>query len=188
MATAQTRATIEDLYRVEGKAELIGGKVVEYMATGIRPSEVASNIFLNLKQFARSSGRGLAFSDNLGYVVPELASSRESFCPDVSFYTGPLPPNRMRFVEGPPTFAVEVRSEHDYGPAAELEMAAKRDDYFEAGTLAVWDVDPVSEQIGLYTVDKQDRPIVFRRGQTANASNAVAGWTVTVDEVFATDL
>jgi Uma2 family endonuclease len=94
----------------------------------------------------------------------------------------------MRFIEGPPTFAVEVRSENDYGPAAELEMAAKRDDYFEAGTLAVWDVDPVSEQIGLYTIDKQDRPIVFLRGQSANAGNAIPGWAVPVDEVFATDL
>ena len=51
----------------------------------------------------------------------------------------------MRFIEGPPTFAVEVRSENDYGPAAEREMAAKRADYFEAGTLVVWDVDPDAE-------------------------------------------
>jgi Uma2 family endonuclease len=47
----------------------------------------------------------------------------------------------MKFFEGAPVFAVEVRSEGDYGPAAERELAEKRADYFAAGTLAVWDVD-----------------------------------------------
>jgi hypothetical protein len=47
----------------------------------------------------------------------------------------------MRFVQGPPILAVE----EDYGPAAEDQMAAKRADYFEAGTLAVWDVDRKGE-------------------------------------------
>src|SRR5206468_6473434 len=37
--------------------------------------------------------------------------------------------------------AVEVRSDEDRGPAAERSMAAKRDDYFAAGSQAVWDVD-----------------------------------------------
>jgi Uma2 family endonuclease len=188
MSTVSARATLDDLYRVEGKAELIGGRIVKLMASGFRPGEVAANIYLSLRTFSRSSKRGVATSDGVGYAIPELPSGRESFCPDTAYFDGPMPANIMRFIEGPPTFAVEVRSENDYGPAAELEMAAKRDDYFEAGTLAVWDVDPVSEQIGLYTADKQDRPTVFRRGQTANAGNAVPEWTVAVDEIFATDL
>ena len=44
----------------------------------------------------------------------------------------------MRFIEGPPTLAVEVRSENDYGDAAEREMAAKRADYFAAGKLLAY--------------------------------------------------
>jgi Uma2 family endonuclease len=188
MATAPTRATIDDLYRVEGKAELIGGKVVELMANGARPGEVAGNIYVSLRAFAKGIRRGFATTDGVGFAIHEITSGRESFCPDSAYYDGPMKADVMRFVEGPPTFAVEVRSENDYGPAAELEMSSKRDDYFEAGTLAVWDVDPISEQIGLYTPDKPSRPIVFRRGQTANAGNAVPGWTVSVDDVFATDL
>ena len=86
----------------------------------------------------------------MGFAVPELPSGRESFSPDASYYVGPLPDNPMRFVEGPPTFAVEVRSENDYGNAAEEEMAAKRADYFLAGTLVVWDVDPIAECVRKY--------------------------------------
>ena len=183
MATVQ-RATLDDLYRTPGKAELIGGRIVEYMATGMRPSEVASNIFVSLRNHARQTKRGKCFNDNLGYAVPELPSGRESFSPDASYYDGPLPANPMRFVEGPPTFAVEVRSESDYGDAAEAEMAAKRADYFAAGTAVVWDVDPVAETIDCYRRSAPTQPIRFQRGQTAEAEPAVPGWRIAVEEVF----
>ena len=91
----------------------------------------------------------------------------------------------MRFIEGPPTFAAEVRSENDYGPAAEAEIAAKRADYFEAGTLVVWDVDPVAEIIRSYRADDPASPITYRRGDVAEAEPAVPGWRIAVDEVFA---
>ena len=69
--------------------------------------------------------------------MPMLPSGRESFSPDASYYNGPFPADDMRFIEGPPTFAVEVRSEGDCGAAADLEYADKRTDYFQAGTAVV---------------------------------------------------
>src|SRR3989442_1741661 len=58
----------------------------------------------------------------------------------------------MGFIQGPPTFAVEVRSESDYGPAADAQVGAKRADYFLAGTLVVWDVvdNAVDEYLNRY--------------------------------------
>lgn len=188
MATVpQTRATIDDLYRTEGKAELIGGRIVQYMATGVKPSIVAKNIFVSLHAFKRKTRQGHAFTDNLGYAVPELTSGRESFSPDASFYDGPLPANLMHFVEGPPTFAAEVRSENDYGPFAESELSAKRADYFEAGTLVVWDVDTIAETVAVYRTDDPTNPRVFCRGGTADAEPAVPGWQISIDEVFDCD-
>jgi Uma2 family endonuclease len=90
----------------------------------------------------------------------------------------------MRFVDGPPTFAVEVRSEGDYGDAAEAEMAAKWADYFEAGTVVVWDVDPVHETIRKYSNDLPDQPEHYVRGQEANAEPAVPGWRLALDRIF----
>jgi Uma2 family endonuclease len=89
----------------------------------------------------------------------------------------------MRFIEGPPTLAVEVRSENDYGDPAEEAIARKRADYFEAGTEVVWDVDPIDEAIRSYPKDAA-RPLVFRRGDIAHAEPAVPGWTVPVDRIF----
>jgi Uma2 family endonuclease len=185
MATVSGRATLDDLYRTEGKAELIGGRIVHYMATGHRPNEVAGNIYVSLRSHARQTGRGNAYTDNMGFAIPMLPSGRESFSPDASYYEGPLPADRMRFIEGPPTFAVEVRSENDYGPAAEAEMAAKRAEYFAAGTQVVWDVDPLAETVDCYRATSPAQPVRYRRGQVAEAEPAVPGWRVTVDEVFA---
>jgi Uma2 family endonuclease len=184
MATA-SRATLDDLYRTEGKAELIGGRIVEEMATGIRPNEVAGNIYVSLRTHVRQSRQGRAFTDNIGYAIPELPSGRESFSPDASYYNGPLPANLMRFVEGPPTFAAEVRSENNYGAAEEAKIAAKRDDYFAAGTLVVWDVDPIAETVTCYRHTAPAKPTTFRRGDTADAEPAVPGWRITGDEIFA---
>jgi Uma2 family endonuclease len=184
MAAPASRATLADLARTSGKAELIGGRIVSLMPTGRRPSKIAFRIARSLDDHATHTGSGEAHPDNMGYTVPTLPSGRESFSPDASYYVGPFPPNEMRFIEGPPTFAVEVRSENDYGPAADAEYAAKRADYFQAGTQVVWDVDPLGETITCYRAGPTP-PVVFGRGSLADAEPAVPRWRMPVDEVFA---
>ncbi len=90
----------------------------------------------------------------------------------------------MRFIEGPPTFAVEVRSEGDYGPAADAEYVAKHADYFEAGTRTVWDVGPVAHTVKRYSADVLNQPAVFAAGDAADAEPALPGWRVPVADLF----
>jgi Uma2 family endonuclease len=184
-SVTQTAATLDDLRRVDGKAELISGRIVHLLPTGYKPNRVAGVIYRGLDDHAQATGAGVAFTDNMGFTVPELSSGRQSFSPDASYYIGPPPHDDMDFVDGPPTLAVEVRSKGDYGPTAEAKMAAKRADYFEAGTKVVWDVDPEVELILCYRAQAPDRPTVFAVGQTADAEPAVAGWRLAVDRVFA---
>jgi Uma2 family endonuclease len=187
MSTAPPRkATIDDLYGVEGKAELIGGRIVRFMAGGDAPSKIAFEIAVRLRDHAKQTGVGDAYPDRVGYALdPPLPNSRQSFQPDASCYVGPHPRNRLRFINGAPTLAVEVRSENDYGGTADAEIAAKREDYFAAGTLVVWDVDPVAETIASYRSDALGQPSRFVKGQIADAEPAVSGWRVPVDEIFA---
>lgn len=181
----QRRMTLDDLYQVEGPAELINGQIIRLM-TGERPGEVAGFIFLSLAPHVmKKLKRGKALMADVGYAVPMLSSGREAFCPDVAYHTHPQAVNPMRFVEGAPDWAAEVRSENDYGPAAELELAPKRADYFEAGTQVVWDVDPVNEMVTVYRATDPNNPTVFRRGQVTDAAPAVPGWRMAVNDVFA---
>jgi Uma2 family endonuclease len=184
-SAVQAAATLDDLYDVEGKAELINGRIVHFMPTGFRPGRVGARIFRSLDDHAEATGRGVALPDNVGFAVPTLSSGRQSFSPDAAYFLGPLPSNPMRFLPGPPTFAAEVRSENDYGDAAEAAMEAKRADYFEAGTATVWDVDPVNEVIRKYQRDSPDQAEIFIRSQQADAEPAVPGWRVSVDRIFA---
>lgn len=180
------RATLDDLMGYDGNAELISGRIVPIMPNGFWPGQVAKEILISLNQFVVSSRVGVVSGDGVGYAIsPALASGRQSFSPDVSYFVGPHPGKRMKFVTGPPTFAVEVRSENDYGPAKERELADKRKDYFDAGTAAVWDVDPVAETVTLYTAAAPKTAVVFRRGDDAHAEPAVPGWRLSIDALFA---
>jgi Uma2 family endonuclease len=88
-------------------------------------------------------------------------------------------------IKGVPLLAVEVRSPDDYGPAAERRMAAKRADYFAEGTQVVWEVDVIREGwIRSYNAGEPDHPVVFRRGEIADAEPAVPGWRFAVDDLF----
>jgi Uma2 family endonuclease len=186
IATPRTipRATLADLAKTEGKAELIDGRIVHFMAAGIRPSRVASRIFRSLDDFAQTTGRGHAFNDNLGYAIPMLPSGRESFNPDASYFAGPCSETDMGFIDGPPRFAVEVRSENDYGLAGDAAIAAKRAEYFEAGTQIVWDVDPIANVIRSYTSASPDQPLVFKPSDQAHAEPAVPGWSLDAQQLF----
>ncbi|MGA9773858.1 MAG: Uma2 family endonuclease [Blastocatellia bacterium] len=182
--TTKAQATIEDLYKVEGKAELVDGEIVRMSPTGYLPSYAASEIFVSLREHARRTKSGRAVTDSAGFRVD--LPDRGSFSPDAAFYTGM--PMGMKFFEGAPVFAVEVRSENDYGPKAEAEMAKKRRDYFAAGTLCVWDVDLQSpDVIKAYHIGDQSNPTIFHRDDVADAGEAVPEWSMPVDDLFPQD-
>src|SRR6266852_8442844 len=143
--STKTEATVDDLYHVpdHGKAEIVNGELILMSPTGGAPGYAGDEIFVSLRDYARRTKTGQAVSDNKGFIVN--LPNRQSFSPDAAFYTGKFP--GMKFFEGAPVFAVEVRSENDYGPAAEIAIADKRADYFAAGTLAVWDVDLLGEDV-----------------------------------------
>ena len=173
----------EQLDRVEGKAEIINGAVVLLPMSGRKLTRAAETIFIALLMYVRRTKKGEACADGNDYTVD--LPHRQSFRPDASYFVGPDP--GMKFFGGAPQFAVEVRSENDYGRTAEREMAAKRADYFAAGTLVVWDVDLLSaDVVRVFRDGDAERPaVVFRRGEQADAEPSVPGWTMPVDDLFA---
>jgi hypothetical protein len=50
--TTKARATIEDLYKAPGKAEIINGEVVLISPTGDAPNYAAGEIFVSLREQA----------------------------------------------------------------------------------------------------------------------------------------
>jgi Uma2 family endonuclease len=177
----EREATDEDLYRVEGRAELVDGRIVHMSPTGFGHSRAAVRIWRSLDQYEAVVGGGYAISDNTAFVIktPKL----RTFSPDAAWWVGT--PVAAEFLRGAPLFAAEVRSESDYGLAAERAMALKRAAYFAGGTQVVWDVDVLRDHlVRVYRVEDPENPTVYRRGETAEAEPAVPGWSMPVDDLF----
>jgi Uma2 family endonuclease len=179
---AAERATLDDLYRspADVKAELVNGEIVRISPTGGLPNRAAGAIYLSLRLHEHEIGNSRAYTDNAAFLVD--LPHRKSFSPDVAFHVGAAP--TMRFVPGAPVFAVEVRSEGDYGRQAEEAIARKRDDYFAAGTVVVWDVDLQSEEVIRAYGAGRPEPTVYGRSQVADAEPAVPGWRFSVEDLF----
>ncbi len=180
---ANLQATIEDLYALphEQKAEIVDGEIVLMSPNGAAPDYAAGEVFVSLREYARRTKKGCAFTDNAAFRVD--LPNRKSFSPDAGFYVGKW--TGMKFFEGAPVFAVEVRSEGDYGPTAEAIMARKRTDYFAAGTLVVWDVDLLGDgAVKLYRSNEPNNPTIYGREDVAMAEPAVSGWSITVGGLF----
>ena len=177
---ARREATVDDLYRVEGKAEIVDGELVLMSAASGLHGYASGIIYASLLEYARRTRHGYALPDNVGFVVN--LSRRRSFSPDAAFTLAAL---TEKFVDGAPIFAVEVRSVEDYGPTAERAMARKRADYFSAGTLVVWDVDTLEgEAVRVFRASDPSNPVVFTRCDTAEAEPAVPGWSMSVADLF----
>jgi len=177
------RATIEDLYNVpdNGKAEIVNGEIVRMSPAGGMPGRAATKIAAGLMRHEEESGSGYAFGDNVGFEVD--LPHRGSFSPDAAWYTGNV--ESMRFLPGAPAFAVEVRSESDYGPAAERAIRDKIAEYFAAGAQVVWDVDLLDQDvIKIFRRDAPAQPSIHGRGEFADAEPAVPGWQFSVDILF----
>jgi Uma2 family endonuclease len=179
--TRQSQATVEDLYHVDGKAEIVGGRILREPPTGWAPSFGSGSIYVDLRRYQREVGGGVAVPDNCAFLVD--LPGRRSFSPDAAWFSGAT--TGMKFLEGAPDFAAEVRSEGDYGALAEARLAAKRAEYFTAGTQVVWDVDLLGEDsVRVYRADRPEVPTVYRRGELAEAEPAVPGWRMSVDDLF----
>jgi Uma2 family endonuclease len=181
--STKTEAIIEDLYRLpdNGKAEIVNGELVLMSPTGGVLGRASGEIYVSLREYERRTKNGYAFPDNVGFIVN--LPHRRSFSPDAAFYVGEL--KGGQFLDGAPVFAAEVRSEGDYGAKAEREMAAKRADYFAAGTLVVWDVDVLKEKVvRVYRADDPEHPKVYSSGEMAEAEPAVVGWSMPVDDLL----
>jgi len=174
-------ATIADLYRVPGKAELVNGEIVHMSPASAGHGRVGTRILQSLLEYEERTRSGMAFGDNVGFVVD--LPHRQSFSPDVAYFIGAI--SEQEFVDGAPTFAVEIRSPEEFGPAAERKIAAKREDYFAAGTQVVWDVDMIREKVvRVYRASAPDHPTIYRVGDTADAELALPGWTMPVSDLM----
>lgn len=181
--SVKAEATIKNLYRVpeNGNVEIRNHSLAPISSSEFSPEQAAGEIYTSLREYQRCTQSGYAIPNSISFIVD--LPKRRSLCPDAAFYQGQ--PQGGMYLEGAPVFAAEVRSEQDCGQAVEDAMAAKRADYFAAGTLVVWDVDLLNKEVvRVYRASNPQQPQVYRRGEVAEAEPALPGWSMAVDNLF----
>lgn len=159
------------------RAELVAGRVIELVPPGIRHGVLVVGLSRRLDTYMTGNALGIVTSD-AGFVLstdpptvrgPDIAVVLRERVPS------PLP---VRFFSGAPDLAVEVLSSDDR-PG---EIAARVADYLQAGTVAVWVVDPEQRMLIVHT---RAGATTFHKGETLRGALPIPGFDVPLEELFA---
>jgi Uma2 family endonuclease len=174
-----TERDVLDVERRENRlCELVDGVLVE-KAMGFRESLLACALIEFLRAFVRPRKLGVvAGADGMMRLASGLVR-----IPDVSFVSwGRLPARRVPTTPIPrlaPDLAVEVISEGN----TKREMERKLREYFEAGVLLVWLIDPKARTVAVYTA--VDQFIVLGEKQTLDGGPVLPGFSLPLAQLFA---
>lgn len=175
-------ATEKDVIAVEARedrlCELVEGTLVEKVM-GFDESELAILISFFLSAYVRPRKLGIVTGpDGTIRLMPGLVR-----IPDVAFYSRARFPGGKR-PRGPipdlaPDLAVEVLSKGN----TKKEMQRKLREYFEAGVLLVWYVDPKSRTAQVFTA--ADRGVTLHEGETLDGGVVLPGFRLPLSQLFA---
>jgi Uma2 family endonuclease len=158
--------------------ELVDGVLVE-KAMGLSESLLAGALIEVLRGFVRPRNLGLVTAPD-GMV--RLAAGLVRI-PDVAFISWDRLPNRRVPTEPIPDLAPDLAVEVLSVGNTPGEMARKRQEYFAAGVQAVWQVDPRTRTVEVFTAP--DQSTVLHETHILDGGTVLPGFTWPLQELFA---
>jgi Uma2 family endonuclease len=176
--TATENDVIEADIHEDRLCELVDATLVE-KAMGFRESMLAIALGEYLRAYVNPRNLGLV-SGEAGMMrffpglvrIPDVAYASWNRFPDRRVPTEAIPPLV-------PDLVVEVLSKSN----TEEEMARKYREYFEAGVLRVWEIDPKDRIVAVYTGPEQFT--VLDEAQTLTGEEVLPGFTLPLQQLFA---
>ncbi|MFH5804602.1 Uma2 family endonuclease [Alienimonas sp. DA493] len=164
--------------RGDGLYELIDGTLIRKAVSDLS-SWLGGKLFRLLGNFAEDGG--------LGYVHPAdgfFDFSDGLRAPDASFTRLKDRPDGLRergYSDVPPALVVEVLSPGN----TRREMELKRRIYFAAGVEVVWEADPGTRTVVVWTAPDASRELSAENGDTLSGDPVLPGFAVPLAELFA---
>lgn len=172
-----TEADVERFADGNRMCELVDGTLVE-KPMGFRESRLASV----LGHFVE----GYLEANNIGMTAGEQGMLRlapgQARAPDLSFISWDKLPNRECPDEAVPHLVPDLAVEVLSAGNTRAEMARKRAEYFAAGTRLVWEVDPDTRTVAVFT-----DPSTFTthdETQSIDGSPVLPGFTLSIRRWF----
>jgi Uma2 family endonuclease len=158
--------------------ELIDGVLVE-KAVGFSESLLAGYLFALLSAWARAGNLGLVATAD-GMV--RLWAGRIRI-PDVAFFSWDRIPERRVPQEPIPLLAPDLAVEILSISNTRREMRLKREDYFHAGVRLVWEIDPRTRTVQVYT--SPDESFTLAATDTLEGGAVLPNFHLPLPELFA---
>jgi Uma2 family endonuclease len=174
-----TEADVVEAERGQNRlCELVDGVLVE-KGMGYGESLLAGALIEILRRFVRPRKLGLVSApDGMLRLFPGLVR-----IPDVAFASWDrFPDRKVPKVPVPtvvPDLIVEVLSVSN----TLAEMDRKRAEYFDAGVRLIWEIDPVSRSVSVYTPGGTVN--VLDASQTLEGGDVLPGFALVLSELFA---
>jgi len=143
-------ATVRDLIEVHAatgrRYELVDGFVVENPMGGVE-SFLAMELGFFIRDYLRTNNIGFIFGESgVVRIMPKLARA-----PDVAFFSWSKRPDRTIPDEAVPRLVPDIAVEILSRSNSSAEMERKLQEYFAAGVLLVWIINPKSRSASVYT-------------------------------------
>ena len=169
--------TAEQLLRAQdiGRCELIRGELRMMTPAGDEHGRITINVTVPVAAFVRSRKLGVLHCAETGFILSRDPDTVRA--PDLAFtrVERASPPERG-FVPGPPDLAVEVLSPDDR-PGYVREKVSE---WLEAGTVAVWVVDPRKKTVTVHG----ETTTVLEEADTLVGGELLPGFALPVRELF----
>ncbi len=182
MTVLATEQTIADWVRAQRDrhVELVRGEIVD-QEKGMLSLWIASRIITIITMHVQGKGMGYAAGE-VPLACFDFIDRNHGRKPDVVYYrtatAGPMAswtvPMRVM-----PELAVEVLSPSNDA----IDMDEKIDEYFRAGALLVWVVNPKLKTVRIYRPDRKSELLVAN--DAVSGEDVIPGFTAKVSDFFA---
>jgi len=160
-----------------GPCELVNGRIVPLPPTGADHGFVETRLAGRLLAYAESTGRGEVMSGEAGIYIRRNPDTVRA--PDAAFISNERLAQRRSssYLDVAPELVVEVLSPE----ARRNEVAEKIEDYFEAGVVRVWIVDPKARRLHVYRSPTETEQ--FGEGQVLTDEEILPGFRLVISEL-----
>jgi Uma2 family endonuclease len=180
MISLHTITTAEQLLKAGdiGRCELVRGELIMMSPSGYPHGRLTARLAMLIGIFVEKNKIGEALGAETGFVLERDPDTVRA--PDVAFVRASRAKQAPArgFFHGAPDLAVEVLSPDDTAS----EVLSKTQEWLEAGTVAVWLVDPAKRTIAIHRSDEPVR--VFGEDSEMIAGEPLPGFRMPVREVF----
>lgn len=174
--------TLEQLERMGdiGPCDLIAGRIVPLSPTGDEHGSVELNVASALRAFVRARKLGYVRVGEVGVVTGRRPDTVRGA--DVLYISNERYARRKRrtgYLDVAPELIAEVLSPSDRPGELSLKLA----EYFGAGVVVVWVLDPAAHTVRVHGTASQF--VELREGDTLTAEDILPGFAVPVADLFA---